>query len=271
MTTSAPKRSSRPAGPPAAAEPALALYQQIKDHIVRRIQDGSWRAGDRLPSESEPGAAVRHVAHDREPRAARTGRAGPHRARGRRGQLRCGGQAAVHAAADRQPRQRDPPARPRLPLRRAGGGARLRAAGYRRGAGPAHRRVGLPCGLRAPRGRRAGAPGRPLREPRAVPQFGAQDFTRLQPSEYLVRNVPFDQMEHVVDAVLPTPEQARLLEMAGAIRACCSPAGPGRGACRSPWCAACTRARATGSAAASGPTAIRSSADSYGGHPVYTS
>ncbi len=53
MMMTARKRPSRPAGLPAAAEPALALYQQIKDHIVRRIQDGSWRAGDRLPSESE--------------------------------------------------------------------------------------------------------------------------------------------------------------------------------------------------------------------------
>ena len=48
--TASPSR--RPASAPAAA-PALALYEQVKDFIVRRIQDGSWRAGDRLPSESE--------------------------------------------------------------------------------------------------------------------------------------------------------------------------------------------------------------------------
>ena len=46
-----------------------------------------------------------------------------------------------------------------------------------------------------------------------MPQFAAQDFTLLQPSEYLVRNVPFDQVEHVVDAVMPSAEQAALLEM----------------------------------------------------------
>ena len=33
--------------------PALALYQQIKDHISRKIQDGSWPPGHRLPSEHE--------------------------------------------------------------------------------------------------------------------------------------------------------------------------------------------------------------------------
>ena len=48
--TASPSR--RPASSPAAA-PALALYEQVKHFIVRRIQDGSWRAGDRLPSESE--------------------------------------------------------------------------------------------------------------------------------------------------------------------------------------------------------------------------
>eukprot|EP01041_Mallomonas_annulata_P017689 gene17689-36265_t len=35
-----------------AGEP-VALFQQVKDHIARKIQDGSLRAGDRLPSEHE--------------------------------------------------------------------------------------------------------------------------------------------------------------------------------------------------------------------------
>jgi len=35
----------------------------------------------------------------------------------------------------------------------------------------------------------------------------------MPPSEYLVRNVPFDQIEHVVDAVLPNAEQAERLAM----------------------------------------------------------
>ena len=33
--------------------PSLALYAQVKDHISRKIQDGTWPAGHRLPSESE--------------------------------------------------------------------------------------------------------------------------------------------------------------------------------------------------------------------------
>ena len=31
----------------------MALYEQVKDFIARKIQEGVWRAGDRLPSESE--------------------------------------------------------------------------------------------------------------------------------------------------------------------------------------------------------------------------
>jgi GntR family histidine utilization transcriptional repressor len=49
--------------------------------------------------------------------------------------------------------------------------------------------------------------------PAMVPQFIQQDFVREQPTDFLVRTVLFDQMEHVVDAVLPTAEQARLLQM----------------------------------------------------------
>lgn len=49
--------------------------------------------------------------------------------------------------------------------------------------------------------------------PKVVPYFMEQDFSTIQPSDYLVRNVPFDQMEHVVDAVLPTAQQAKWLQM----------------------------------------------------------
>ncbi|RZJ47947.1 MAG: GntR family transcriptional regulator, partial [Acidovorax sp.] len=37
----------------AAPAQAMALYEQVKDHISRKIQEGIWRAGDRLPSENE--------------------------------------------------------------------------------------------------------------------------------------------------------------------------------------------------------------------------
>ena len=46
------RRGAAPA-PVAAATSAMALYEQVKDFIARKIQEGAWRAGDRLPSESE--------------------------------------------------------------------------------------------------------------------------------------------------------------------------------------------------------------------------
>jgi GntR family histidine utilization transcriptional repressor len=49
--------------------------------------------------------------------------------------------------------------------------------------------------------------------PQVVPNFLDQDFGVVPPGEYLVQNVPFDEIEHVVDAVLPTPEQARRLQI----------------------------------------------------------
>ena len=55
-TTAAAPRSATPAKAVAAvAAPAqaMALYEQVKDHISRKIQEGIWRAGDRLPSENE--------------------------------------------------------------------------------------------------------------------------------------------------------------------------------------------------------------------------
>ena len=42
-----------PARTAASTSPALALYEQIKAFITHKIQDGSWGAGHRLPSESE--------------------------------------------------------------------------------------------------------------------------------------------------------------------------------------------------------------------------
>lgn len=49
--------------------------------------------------------------------------------------------------------------------------------------------------------------------PAAAPDFLDQDFGAITPAQYLLDHVPYDQVEHVVDAILPTPDQARLLHM----------------------------------------------------------
>ncbi|MBE0629859.1 MAG: UTRA domain-containing protein, partial [Burkholderia vietnamiensis] len=63
--------------------------------------------------------------------------------------------------------------------------------------------------------------GRPIQledryvNPAAAPGFIDQDFEVEPPSEYLFNNVSHHELEieHVVDASLPTGEQARLLDM----------------------------------------------------------
>ena len=49
--------------------------------------------------------------------------------------------------------------------------------------------------------------------PGAAPDFAVQDFTRVPPAGYLLRAVPLDEVEHVVDAVIPSREEARLLQI----------------------------------------------------------
>lgn len=49
--------------------------------------------------------------------------------------------------------------------------------------------------------------------PVMVPDFLAQDFTQIAPSDYLVQSAPYDEMEHIVDAVLPDAMQCKLLEI----------------------------------------------------------
>ena len=47
--------------------------------------------------------------------------------------------------------------------------------------------------------------------PSVAPDYLAQDFTRVTPNAYLTRIAPIQEAEHVVEAVLPTPQDQRLL------------------------------------------------------------
>ena len=51
--------------------------------------------------------------------------------------------------------------------------------------------------------------------PRTVPGYLEQDFTALTPNRYLVQTVPLStiEVEHLIEAVKPDPETARLLEI----------------------------------------------------------
>ena len=49
--------------------------------------------------------------------------------------------------------------------------------------------------------------------PDVAPDFLAQDFTSTTPAAYLIGNFPIDEIEHTVEAVMPTPAQQELLDI----------------------------------------------------------
>jgi GntR family histidine utilization transcriptional repressor len=193
--------------------PALALYEQVKEFISRRIQDGSWPAGHRLPSEHELVAQF-GVARMTVNRALRElveqGRI-----------TRVAGVGSFVAE--------DKPQSTLLQIANIASEIRQRGHDYRCEMLAVERIAAAPD-VAAWLGLQVGASvfhsvclhrenGTPVQleerhvNPAVVPDYLAQDFEVTPPSEYLVRNVPFDQIEHLVDAVLPTAEQAARLAM----------------------------------------------------------
>ena len=197
-----------------AAQMPLALYQQVKDHVLRKISDGSLAAGARVPSEqelvnefgvarmtvnralrelAEQGVIVRvagvgsFVAEEKPQstllRIANIGEEITQRGHDHRFEL-----------LDMRRESASPEVAAALDL--AVGASVFHLLGV-------HFENELPVQIEDR-----------YVNPRLVPDFMDQDFSAVQPSVYLVRNVQYDQIEHVVDAILPTAEQARLLQMA---------------------------------------------------------
>ena len=193
--------------------PTLALYAQVKDHISRKIQDGTWPPGHRLPSEHELVAQF-GMARMTVNRALRElveqGRI-----------VRVAGVGSF--VAENKPQST------LLQIANIASEIRQRGHDYRCDMIEVERLAASPD-VAAWLDLRAGASvfhsvclhlenGTPVQleeryvNPQVVPDYLEQDFAAMPPSEYLVRNVPFDQIEHVVDAVLPTAEQAERLAM----------------------------------------------------------
>lgn len=193
--------------------PTLALYAQVKDHISRKIQDGTWPPGHRLPSEHELVAQF-GMARMTVNRALRElveqGRI-----------VRVAGVGSF--VAENKPQST------LLQIANIASEIRQRGHDYRCDMIEVERIAASPD-VAAWLDLRAGASvfhsvclhlenGTPVQleeryvNPQVVPDYLEQDFVAVPPSEYLVRNVPFDQIEHVVDAVLPTAEQAERLAM----------------------------------------------------------
>jgi GntR family histidine utilization transcriptional repressor len=200
----------------AAPEPApqnLALYQQIKDFVAGKIQDGTWKSGDRLPSENDlvvqfgmsrmtVNRALRElVEQGRIKRIAGVGSfVADEKPQANLLQI-------VSLAEDIRRRGHDYRCEV-ITVERISASLEIASAlGLSTGESVfhsvcVHLEDGVPMQLEDR-----------YVSPRMVPAFAQQDFSREQPSDFLVRTVLFDQMEHVVDAVLPTREQAELLQM----------------------------------------------------------
>jgi GntR family histidine utilization transcriptional repressor len=190
-----------------------ALYQQVKDFVARKIADGSWKPGDRVPSEQELVAEfgmARMTVNRALRELAEQGKI-----------VRVAGVGSF--VAEEKPQS--------TLLQIANIADEIRQRGHD------HRcelvslaRVAAPLDIAASLDLRTGESVYALTcvhfeddvavqledryvNPRMAPDFIRQDFTTALPSEYLVKHVPFDQIEHVVDAILPTPEQAELLQM----------------------------------------------------------
>ena len=193
---------------------ALARYAQVKDHVVRLIQRGDWPVGHRLPSENELVAEL-GISRMTVNRALRELVAE---------KLIVRVQGVGTYVAENKPQSTLVQIGVISEEIRARGHAyRCQMLAKERLAAPPdvgfwlelapndpvfhtvclHFENGVPVQLED---RYVNA--------RVVPTFLRQDFSVEPPGEYLTHNVPFDQIEHVVDAVLPTAEQARQLAMA---------------------------------------------------------
>lgn len=207
--TFAAQASAQPA--PAAA---LALYEQVKVFITRKIQDGTWPAGHRLPSEQElvTQFGISRMTVNRALRELVE-------------QGRVVRQAGVGSFV-----AEDKPVSTLLQISNIESDIRSRGHSYSYALLSA-KRVAVPTEVAVWLDLRPGDSvfhtlclhyenGLPVQleeryvNPLVVPDFLNGNLATTPPSVYLVRNVPFDQIEHLVDAVLPTAEQAAHLTMA---------------------------------------------------------
>jgi GntR family histidine utilization transcriptional repressor len=198
----------------AAKAPALALYEQVKEFITRKIQDGSWPTGHRLPSEHELVAQF-GISRMTANRALRD--------------LVEQGRVVRHAGVGSFVAECKPMST-LLQIGNIESDIKARGHDYRYELLVAERMAASPdvavwldlrsgesvfhtlC-LHYENGKQVQLEDRFV-NPRVVPDFLKQNLTALPPSEYLVREVPFDEIEHLVDAVMPTPGQADHLDVA---------------------------------------------------------
>ncbi|GAA7760912.1 GntR family transcriptional regulator, histidine utilization repressor [Cupriavidus metallidurans] len=206
-------QSASQAPTPTNATAPAALYRQVKEYIARQIQSGVWKPGDRVPSEQElvnrfsvsrmtVNRALRELSE--QGRVVRVAGVGTFVAEQKPQSTLL---SVVNLQDEIRMRGHDYACDVIL-VERVSAPIEV-AAALELHTGESvyhsvcvHREDGVPVQLEDR-----------YVNPRVAPEFINQDFSGTKPGEYLLRNVPYDQVEHVVDAISATPEQAAQLEM----------------------------------------------------------
>jgi GntR family histidine utilization transcriptional repressor len=192
---------------------AAPRYQRVKDHILTRIHSGDLQPGMRVPSENEIVAAL-HVSRMTANRALRelTEQGFLSRVPGvgtfvKEPQARASLMELKNIADEITARGHQHSAEIIINETVEAKPSVAEAFGQPHGTRfhhlqILHRENGLPVQLEDRYVDEAMAPG-----------FGAQDFTKITPTQWLLSTVPVDELEHTVEAVVPKPRKARLLEI----------------------------------------------------------
>ncbi|MBM3519989.1 MAG: histidine utilization repressor [Alphaproteobacteria bacterium] len=190
---------------------AQPLYARVKSHIIGQIHSGAWAPGARVPSENElvESFGISRMTANRALRELTT-------------------EGFVARVPGVGTFVKEPPARSSLmELRNIA--EEIAARGHRhtvridaRGAVMATPALAEAFEFRAPQQlfhirivhEENGVPvqieDRHV-NPAVVPGFLAQDFSQTTPTAYLLASAPVDELEHTVEAVIPTAEQQKLL------------------------------------------------------------
>lgn len=193
----------------------LPLYAKVKDHIVSQIRSGAWAPGSRVPSENELVESF-NISRMTANRALR--------------------ELYAEGFVERVPGVgtfvKEPAARSSLmELRNIA--EEIASRGHRYTARiMAREELAANPALSGEFETREGAAlfhivivheenGTPVQledryvNAKAVPGFGQADFTAATPTAYLLAATPVDELEHTVEAVMPGPEQQRILNIGG--------------------------------------------------------
>ena len=189
------------------------LYAKVKEHILEHIRSGAWTPGTRVPSENElvehfsisrmtANRALRELTADgflsRVPGVGTFVKEPPARSsllelRNIAEEIAQRGHSHAAHVETRQTIETTPALAEEFEMRLPGKLFHLVMV---------HTENGVPVQLEER-----------YVNPSMAPHFAEQDFTATTPTAYLIAAVPVDELEHTVEAIMPTAEQRALLDI----------------------------------------------------------